>query len=290
MVASVALVLAQAALPATAAAPAPSQAPSPAPLVWDEERPRFRPLEYAATGVTGLAAIATYTWVSPQPHPHWIGGILFDDAVRGALKVSSPSGRQALWTAAGVLGVSEVVLVVGVDSIVVPLVRGSTDVMWQLTMMDLESYSLGSLATFALYDSVGRARPSWGDCQKNPTLPDCVTSPTASFPSGHVAESFISAGLSCVNHAYVPIYGSRLFDTLACVRDVTLASADGVLRIMGDRHWATDVLAGAGIGFAAGYALPLVLHYASGGRARSAGITFTPMVGDQTGAMLMGVF
>jgi membrane-associated phospholipid phosphatase len=166
--------------------------------------------------------------------------------------------------------------------------------MWQLTWIDLESYSLGSIVTFTLYDTVGRARPSYGDCQHDPTLPDCRTSPTASFPSGHVAESFIAAGLSCVNHAYVPIYGSRLFDTLACGRDLALASADGVLRIMGDRHYATDVLAGAAIGFTAGYALPLVLHYAtggaSGGRARSAGLTVVPMVGDRVGAVVTGTF
>jgi membrane-associated phospholipid phosphatase len=284
-----ALVLAQLATPASNQ----SSEPPRAPLVWDEDRPRFRPLEYVATGVVGLAAIAEYTWALPQQQAHWVGGILFDDAVRNALKASSPSARVNLWTAAGVVGVSEVVLTVGVDSILVPLVRGSPDVMWQLAWIDMESYALGSIVTFSLYDTIGRARPSYGDCQHDPTLPDCRTSPTASFPSGHVAESFIAAGLSCVNHAYVPVYGSRLFDTLACVRDVTLASTDGVLRIMGDRHWATDVIAGAGLGFAAGYALPLALHYGSGGRARAAGLVVTPMApaGDERiGAVVTGTF
>lgn len=288
--ATVALVLAQAAPPAAATVPGPAQPPQQAPLVWNEEHARVRPVEYVLAGAGGLAAIAEYTWATPQGEPHWTGGILFDDAVRSALKVNSPSAREALWTAAGVVGVSEAVLTVGVDSVLVPWLRGSTDVMWQLTWIDMESYALGSLVAITGYDTIGRARPSWADCQKNPTLPDCVTSPTASFPSGHVAESFIAAGLGCVNHAYVPIYGSHLFDALACARDVVLASSVGVMRIMGDRHWATDVLAGAGIGFAAGYALPLVLHYASHGRDRSAGLFVAPMMGDRVGAVVTGVF
>jgi membrane-associated phospholipid phosphatase len=291
-----ALVLAQLATPAPATTAAATQVPDPPGpprLAWNEDRPRFRPLEYVVTGVVGLAAMAEYTWAPPQREPHWTGGILFDDAVRNALRVSSPSARVDLWTAAGAVGVSEVVLTVGIDSILVPLVRGSPDVMWQLAWIDLESYALGSVVTFTLYDTVGRARPSYGDCQRDPSLPDCVTSPYASFPSGHVAESFLSAGLSCVNHAYVPIYGSKLFDTLACARDLTLASADGVLRIMGDRHWASDVLAGAGIGFVAGYALPVALHYASGKRDRAAGLVVMPMVpaGDERiGAVVTGSF
>ena len=115
-------------------------------------------------------------------------------------------------------------------------------------------------------------------------------SPTASFPSGHVAESFISAGLSCANHAYVPLYGGGFWDGFACARDVTLATADGVLRIMGDRHWATDVISGGGLGFAFGYAMPVLLHYRVGAGARAPGVSFAPMGNDRVGLVATGVF
>jgi membrane-associated phospholipid phosphatase len=156
--------------------------------------------------------------------------------------------------------------------------------------MDFESYALGSIAAISLYDAVGRTRPSYVDCQRDPSIGDCTTSPTASFPSGHTAEAFIAAGLSCANHEFVPIYGNRAMDWLACARDLTLATADGVLRIMGDRHYATDVLAGGAIGFAFGYGLPVFLHYASPWRSRATAFALAPMTGGAPGISAVGTF
>jgi membrane-associated phospholipid phosphatase len=261
-------------------------------LRWDESRPRFRPGEYAFTGITGIFALWEYFFLPSSVKPGWTGGILFDDAVHDALRVTSPSALRTIWTASDIVGSSEVVLTVGIDSMLVPAVRGSLDVAWQLTWFDLEAYALGSVATFTLYDTIGRARPAYSDCRADPGAANsCTVSPSASFPSGHVAESFISAGLSCANHAYVPLYGSPLWDAVACARDVTLATADGVLRIMGDRHWATDVVAGGGLGLAFGYAMPVLLHYTAGtSSTRSAGLALAPMGSNRIGLVADGVF
>lgn len=260
-------------------------------LAWDESRPRFRPAEYVATGVVGIAAMAEYTWLPAQRQPHWVGGILFDDAVRNALRVRSPAALTTVWALADATGVTETVVVVGVDSALVPLLRGSFDTAWQLTWMDFESYAYGSVVTFSLYDSVGRARPSYADCQRDPSGPGCRISPTASFPSGHTAEAFISAGLSCVHHAYVPVYGNATLDALACARDVGLATADGVLRIMGDRHYTTDVIAGAALGFSFGYGLPWLLHYAHRRSPQVPSVTVAPMIEQQgLGLVATGAF
>lgn len=258
-------------------------------LRWDEDHTRFRPGEYAFTGVTGLFALWEYFFLPSGRTPRWTGGVLFDDAVHDALLVRNPSALRTINTVSDVVGGSEVVITVGIDSMLVPVARGSVDVAWQLTWFDLEAYAVGSAVTFTMYDGIARARPAYSDCQTNPNL--CGVSPTASFPSGHVAESFISAGLSCANHAYVPIYGSRGWDAVACARDVTLAMADGVLRIMADRHWATDVLAGAGIGFAFGYGMPVLLHYAaSTSTTRTAAFSLAPMGSDRLGLVASGVF
>jgi len=81
-----------------------------------------------------------------------------------------------------------------------------------------------------------------------------------------------------------------LWDRLACARDVFLATADGILRIVGDRHYATDVLTGAAIGFSFGYGMPTLLHYGVSRAPSSASWTVSPMVGPRAGLMLVGSF
>jgi membrane-associated phospholipid phosphatase len=201
-----------------------------------------------------------YYLLPPQREPRFIGGVLFDEAVRNALRVRSPSALQTVWALSDAVDVALVVLVFGIDSLAVPMTRGSPDVALQLGLMDAEAYAFSSVLAIGLYDSVGRARPSYQDCQRAPSFVGCNISPTASFPSGHTNEPFTAAGVSCANHGFDPIYGSRLWDELACARDVVLATSDGLLRIIGDRHYATDVLAGAPIGFGFGYGMPTLLH------------------------------
>ncbi|GHV25238.1 hypothetical protein FACS1894176_03240 [Bacteroidia bacterium] len=61
-----------------------------------------------------------------------------------------------------------------------------------------------------------------------------------SFPSGHTATAF--TGAEIVRREYwdaSPWYGIAAY---------SVATATGVLRIYNDRHWASDVLAGAGFG------------------------------------------
>jgi membrane-associated phospholipid phosphatase len=291
----------RAAEPAPAAPPVqPSSSPPEPPpsteLRWDEAWPRFRPLEYVVTGVVGPAAIAEYILLPGQQTPHWTGGILFDDAIRNTFRLRSASALQVAWTAADVVGVSVAVLAVGVDSFLVPLFRGSPDVALQLTLMGLESYALSSILSITLYDTVGRARPSYADCQSNPSFSaDCRVAPNDSFPSGHTNEAFTAAGHSCAIHGNLPLYGSRLADALACTRDLTLASADGVLRIMGDRHYATDVLVGAAIGFGFGFGQPMLLHFRGGAgdadRSPLARMSVSPMLGAGTyGLVAVGPF
>jgi membrane-associated phospholipid phosphatase len=233
-----------------------------------------------------------YMFLSPQRNPHWTGGIWFDDAARSALRLHSASELQVARTLSDAVGVASVILAVGVDSFVVPLVRGSSELALQLPLMDFESFALSSIVTFSLYDSVGRARPSYAECQGNPSIDvQCETSPTASFPSGHVNEAFTAAGLLCAHHMYLPLYGSRFADALACARDLALGAADGLLRVMGDRHYATDVLAGSAIGFGLGYGLPILLHYAAGDRAAALGsLTLAPLAGDRLGVIAVGEF
>jgi membrane-associated phospholipid phosphatase len=237
--------------------------PPPSPtLKWDDAWPRFAPAEIILTAVAAPAAIAEYWLAAPQSQPRWTQHNAFDDGVRSALRLRSPTALHVSWTAASVVDVTLVSLSVGIDSVIVPLARGSPDVAFQLGFIDCETFAWSSIAVITLYDNVGRARPSYDDCQKNPAFEaDCRTSPTASFPSGHTSQAFTAAGLSCAQHGALSLYGRPTWDALACARDVTLAASEGLLRILGDRHYATDVLVGSGLGFTLGYGLPWLLHY-----------------------------
>jgi len=278
---------------ATNAAADEAQTPTqdPSSLTWDPSWPTFRPAEYVLTGVAGAAALGTFLFVKPPTVPHWTGGILFDDAGRDAFRLRSPSARDfsrhlSDYTAAGA-----VVLTIGVDSILIPLLRKSDRVALQLVLMDLEAFAYSTLTTTVLFTGAARARPSYADCQRDPSFdPLCDSGATSSFPSGHANAAFTAAGLTCANHARLPIYGGGAADTFACIGSLTLATTTASLRVLGDRHYVTDVLTSAGIGFGFGYGVPTLLHYASWGRDTSK-VSLLPMGGNSSyGLMAIGNF
>jgi len=261
-------------------------------LHWDKDRPRFRLAEYIATAVLGPLAIVEYFAAPAQAEPHWVGGILFDDAARDALRLRSPDALRASWALADGTGVMLVALSVVLDSLVIPLARKSPDVAWQLLMMDAEAFTLNSLVTITSYDTIGRARPPYEDCTNhtgNVPSVECFGSLTASFPSGHIAEAFTSAGLSCAHHLFGHVYGNRVADDFACARDLTLATTEGFLRMMGDRHYASDVIAGSSIGFLIGFGVPSLLHYVKWlRRSPVSNLVVAPMVARGTSGFVVG--
>jgi len=97
-------------------------------LSWNPSWAKFRPLEYVLTGVAGVASVGIYFCLKPPTQPHWTGGILFDDSARDALRVRSPNGLARVRSLSDLAALTSVALVVGVDSLVVPLARGKSDV------------------------------------------------------------------------------------------------------------------------------------------------------------------
>lgn len=61
-----------------------------------------------------------------------------------------------------------------------------------------------------------------------------------SFPSGHTAQAFLSATFLAKEYGHISPWIS--------VGAYTTATGVGVLRMMNNKHWISDVLAGAGIG------------------------------------------
>ena len=274
------------AAPARADEPARSEA-----LAWNPAWPKFRASEYVVTGIAGIGSIGAYFLLTEPSKPLWTGGILLDNEIRDAFRLRSPRSRDTARTLSNVTAVSATVIAVGVDSFVVPLLRHRPDVAQQLVLMDAESFALSTLITTTLFKTTGRARPSYEDCQRDSSFDSlCRSAVTSSFPSGHTNGAFTAAGLSCAHHLHLALYGNPVADTLACVSELGVAGATGALRVMGDRHYATDVLTGGIIGFAIGYGMPTLLHYGKAGSGSEASVTVQPVEAGFPGATISGTF
>jgi membrane-associated phospholipid phosphatase len=265
--------------------------------------PRFRLWQYIASGsVTLTGFYLQYGIEGNYPDGSWDNGILFDDAIRGALVAESQEGRlnahllgDYFWHIPQYFPV--------VESIVLPLVTDKLnfDVAVQLTLINWQAQGLSFLLTRLGHRTVGRARPSLQECARDPEY-DGACQPdaqgrTASFISGHTSMAMAGASLTCAHHQALPLYGGNAADIAICAVAVAAATTNGVLRIIADKHWATDVLAGMAVGAGTGYLLPYLLHYRYG-RLEPVGAAFlppntalVPLVSEQSlGLALTGLF
>ncbi len=243
----------------------PARAQDLEPLQWSPHWARVHPASYAVTGAAiGSALFMEYLWRS-GPEARVRGFVLFDEPVHDALMAGDREGRERAATVSDVLLGAMLAWPI-VDSLAVAgLVYQSSDVAWQLTMITAESYAANFLIGTLVKHLVGRERPHGMRC----TLEDRLEDPARcgpegrlrSFLSGHSSSAFDAAGLVCVNHAYLPLYGGGAGDYVACGAALLTASIIATLRIIADRHYATDVIAGALLGLATGFLLPFLLHY-----------------------------
>ncbi len=94
------------------------------------------------------------------------------------------------------------------------------------TALYLISNSLMGVSVNFLKKTTGKLRPSGNDRR--------------SFPSGHTATAFVAAEFMRQEFKDTsPVYGYIAY---------TMAGATGALRMMNNKHWFSDVLAGAGVG------------------------------------------
>jgi membrane-associated phospholipid phosphatase len=255
--------------PADPADPAdPSDRPIRKPLEWNPAWPRFRLWEYGGTAALGVGALLYERSHHAPDQPHWSGGILFDGAARSWLRASSPEGRATAQHLSDRLWLAGTAYPFVIDLSVALFAHRQPAVAWQMAMMDLEAYAVTGFLNRVLEFEVGRARPSREECAANPDYDQLCgsSSNNASFPSGHTLGIATAAGLTCVHHRYLPLYGNPVADAAPCVLMTVATATTGVARIVGDRHHASDVLVGAALGFGVGYTLPWLLHYRHGSR------------------------
>lgn len=101
--------------------------------------------------------------------------------------------------------------------------------LWPKTIMLMKSELVMVAIVFPLKHIVGMPRPDTGARD--------------AFPSGHTAQAFAAATFFHKEYGHLSIWYS--------IGAYTIASSVGAMRVLNDRHWASDVLAGAGIGILA---------------------------------------
>jgi membrane-associated phospholipid phosphatase len=126
-----------------------------------------------------------------------------------------------------------------------------------------ESAALAAVVTQVVKYSAGRQRPR----VRHGTAPADPADDNLSFFSGHTSLAFALAT------AAGSVSSQRGYDSAPWVWGTGLSLASGVawLRIAGDQHWLTDVLAGAAVGSAFGIAVPRLLHGRERGNAAAQG-------------------
>jgi membrane-associated phospholipid phosphatase len=261
-----------------AAARAPEQKPSaatgetadpPRRLRWRWSR--FNVADYVFTGAIALTYLYLEFAVETPSEPNWRGGVLVDDDVRDAMVAETRASRERAGVISDFLTLAPQALAI-VDASLVPLATDdwNWDVMWQMTAINLQVIAVTGLLSRGGHRLVARERPDVAPCQDDAGYHGlCFGGPNASFPSGHTSAAFAGAALVCSHHMKLPLYGGGAAETAVCVGSLTMAAGSGVLRLTADRHYLSDVVVGAGIGAAAGFGLPLLLHYRGGESAKA---------------------
>jgi membrane-associated phospholipid phosphatase len=183
-------------------------------------------------------------------------------------------------------------------------VHENAEVAAQMLVINMQSLGVSGLVSLLAEHTVGRARPYVQDCDANGNIHDASgalmpshcggPNDNRSFFSGHVAAVSTMAGLTCAHHQHLPLYGGGFADLAPCLVMIAAASATGVLRLVYDEHWASDILVGWAVGGVSGYVLPSLLHYGFGGgrplgSVETAEFTLAPVVNATPGGATVGV-
>jgi membrane-associated phospholipid phosphatase len=256
--------------PSAASAPSEAHAPSaPSEPVRERATPLgrtdvYRPLVPADYGLLGfLGAIRFYfAFTDPPSSPTWTGPILFDRALRDGLRATSEDGRETARLTSDILVASSYAWVAS-DALIAGGFGDGADwgLKWKLLVIDLQALALSATVTEIVKALALRERPDSRHCAADSDYSaSCGVEMNESFPSGHSSSASVAAGLVCAHHLELGLYGSTAADVGACVASSAVALTAGTLRIVADRHYATDVAAGLLIGGSIGVVWPLWFH------------------------------
>lgn len=125
--------------------------------------------------------------------------------------------------------------------------------MEETSLLSLESFIVANTIGTVIKSAAGRTRPNEDEGSTKFT-PFSFDSAHTSFPSGHTTSAFSIASVFADEYDDKPWVGVTAY---------TLASAVALQRIYDDKHWASDVFAGAALGTVVGKSV-VYLHKGKG--------------------------
>ncbi len=269
---------------------------------WSDDWPRVRLWEVAAAAVLTVGDTEFEDYV-PISSAHWRGGILFDDWARSVFRGQTPAVQSTASTLSDFMFYGGTIIPFVVDDYLVTLgVHQNADVAVQMLVINMEALGFSGTVSLFAEHFVGRERPYVQNCRNGHVydaagqlLPNTCGVPNddRSFFSGHTAAVSTMAALTCVHHQHLPLYGGGFADLAPCLVMMGVAAATGVLRLVYDEHWASDVITGWAVGAASGYVLPSLLHYGFGAghvvpEVHTGDLTLVPTLGVYGGAPGLG--
>lgn len=267
------------ALLTTLAAPARARAQAPLPvraLPWD---PGVDAPLVTFAGAAWLISELEKPTLAPAAC-RWCGVDAFDASAHRVLVWGKPELANTLSNVAvfGVVPVSAVGLI-GLAA----WHDGHPENLGEDALIVLEASFLAMDVDQAVKYAAGRARPYAH--YANPTVLAANPDPhdeNLSFFSGHATAAYAFA----VSSGTVASMRGYRWAPWVWAQGLGLAFVSGYLRLAADRHYVTDVVAGAAVGAAIGWAIPWILHRP--GRGRPASITLAPVAGAGVGLGVVG--
>lgn len=264
---------------------------------WDPSWPRYRFDELVVT--LGMGFVILLEELLPtRTDANWREATDVDLEVGRALGLPTPEARDMVEEISDAMLAAMIVWPVVIDPLLYAgLGEGASDVAWQLSLISLEAFSLNHALNVLVRLLARRERPIGRYCREDPDYNDPLCDdqpPSESFWSVHVSNAFTGAALVCAQHDALDLYGETWSDGLACGTAVAAAAATGLMRLMSDSTWVTDVISGAVVGTLIGAIVPYLLHFRGGAHPPLSGqelptITFYPMMGgDVLGVAAMG--
>ena len=261
-------------------------------LVWDSSYARFGLANYILTGVGGATTL-TMAIVPPFAGNRRTGGVLFDEGARSSLRAATSEGRYLARDVSDVFLSLSTTYPFFVDALVSAWwFRGNADVAREMALIDAEAFAITGMLQGITNVVAARERPYGRNCGgelPNDSIDCTTTSRYRSFFSGHSAFTFTAAGLMCSHHMRLDLLGNKAADIATCVAAYLGAGAAATLRVVGDMHYATDVITGALVGTSVGLVVPW-MHYKGFRASTRTGQVEMQLVPTGTGASVVGTF
>lgn len=217
---------------------------------------RFKRVHPAEGAAAVALAVSTVPLSLIDVERHWTGNNAFDDWFRRRLMVSID--KQTKYArASDALVATSLAFPLLVDLVGMALIGDrNKDVGLQMFGIQAQAFAMSGFVTSLLKLS-GRERP----CAAEANLfgVECPK-PNESYFGAHTVFAFTAAGLTCVEHQQLKLFGPA-GDPLACASVLSVATLVGAFRVVADRHWMTDELTGAGVGLVSGWLMPWLMHY-----------------------------